>query len=84
MQRIVKHSIGNKTLTPELQKELDAFHWREYSENLDLSRKPRIALPPQTTPYLNVSLYVMQHKVNKKSNDISSLFTTETWSNAIK
>lgn len=70
MSRIIKQSLGENPLPPEMQKKLDAFRSREYAETPELPRKPKLAIPPEATPNLAVSLYVVYNKINKKPNDI--------------
>lgn len=70
MSRIIKQILGEKLLPPEMQKKLDAFRCLKCAENSELPRKPKLAIPPEATPNLTVSLDVMQQKINQKPNDI--------------
>lgn len=70
ISKILSHSLGDKPIPPELKKQLDEFRCSECAERPELPRKPKLALPPEPTPNLAVSLDVMPHKIRNKHVDI--------------
>lgn len=70
LSKIIRQSLGQRPLLPELRKELDNFRCSECEETPELPRKPKLALPPEATPNLAVSLDVMPHVIHNKSTNI--------------
>lgn len=70
LSKILRKSFGEMPLLPEVEKELVSFRYSECAQTPELPQKPKIALPPEATPNLAVSLHVMSHKIYIKIEDV--------------
>ena len=70
MSKVIHKSLGDNTLPPEVQKELESLRCGECAATVELPRKPKMAMPAEATPNIVVSLDFMQHKIRSKSTDI--------------
>lgn len=70
MSKVIRKGLDDASLPPELKQELESITCFECAETLELTRKPKLALPPETTPDVVVSLDATLHKIGNKRNDI--------------
>lgn len=70
LSQIVRKSLGDSPMPPELKKELESMRCSECAASPDLPRKPKLALQPEATPNSMVSLNFMTHKIQNTSIEI--------------
>lgn len=70
MSTLLRKSLGEAPMTPEMKREFEAIRCSECAATPELPRKPKLALPPEATPNVVVSLDVMPHKIRNKPVDI--------------
>lgn len=70
MSKVIRQSLGDDPMPTELKAELESIGCSECSEIPERLRKPKIFLPPESTPNVVVSLDVMQHKIRNQKTHI--------------
>lgn len=70
MSNVIRKSLGDSPLTPDLKKELESIRWSECAQTSELPRRPKLAFPHEATPNIVLSLDVMFHKIRTVSTDV--------------
>lgn len=70
MSNVIQMRLGNAPMLPKLREELEFIRLSEFSKTSELTRKPKLSFPSETTPNVVCSLDVMAQKIRNAQTDI--------------